>query len=265
MATDYAEKERLFIEALRDDTGNDLDGWMMAITLAKLNNRNDIIDWLRHQGFQFAKASWLERIHHNGGRLIYADDAADASAIAGSAVGVDAETFHLNSDAELAERVAPLAAVTPAAPPVSQVKIIDLATHKHLALQTGYAAARVSPATFDRAIASILIQAKGLRPLAELVLSEVLRTVPHATMTARAPLVIASAPNPFLALWPHPKKLRLYGDLDAASGGDRVKPADAVLKAPPPFARMITLDDARSVDRHLAAMIASACARANPK
>ena len=45
---------------------------MAAIAESGRTERNDIIDWLRHQGFQFSWASWLERIHHNGGRLIYA-------------------------------------------------------------------------------------------------------------------------------------------------------------------------------------------------
>ncbi len=73
MTAAYAEKEREFIAALAEDTGLDLAGWMTAISKSGHAERNDIIDWLRHQGFQFAWASWLERIHHNGGRLIYAD------------------------------------------------------------------------------------------------------------------------------------------------------------------------------------------------
>ena len=73
MSTDYAERERDFIASLNEDTGRDLDGWMAAISESGFSERNAIIDWLRLQGFQFAWASWLERIHHNGGRLIYAD------------------------------------------------------------------------------------------------------------------------------------------------------------------------------------------------
>src|SRR5690349_2173712 len=78
MSTDYAEKERDFIAGLAEDTGRDLAGWMAAIAETGLTERNAIIDWLRHQGFQFSWASWLERIHHNGGRLIYADASARA-------------------------------------------------------------------------------------------------------------------------------------------------------------------------------------------
>ncbi len=73
MATDFGEKERAFIDGLKENTGRDLGEWMQAIAAEALPNRNDIIDWLRHKGFMFSKASWLERIHHNGGRPIYAD------------------------------------------------------------------------------------------------------------------------------------------------------------------------------------------------
>ena len=73
MTTDYGEKERAFVDALKENTGRDLAEWLAAISAKGLPHRNDIIDWLRQQGFMFSKASWLERIHHNGGRLIYAD------------------------------------------------------------------------------------------------------------------------------------------------------------------------------------------------
>ena len=71
MSTDYEDKEREFLSYLKADTGRDLAEWMVAISEAGLAHRNDIIDWLRQQGFIFARASWLERIHHAGGRPIY--------------------------------------------------------------------------------------------------------------------------------------------------------------------------------------------------
>ena len=49
---------------------------MAAITAQGFADKNETIDWLRAQGFPFARASWLERIHSNGGRPIYMDDAA---------------------------------------------------------------------------------------------------------------------------------------------------------------------------------------------
>lgn len=71
MSTDWREKEREFLTSLQADTGRDLAQWMRVIAAQNLPHRNDIIDWLRQQGFLFAKASWLERIHNNGGRPIY--------------------------------------------------------------------------------------------------------------------------------------------------------------------------------------------------
>ena len=73
MSTGFTGKERAFVDSLAGETGRDLAHWMSAIGALEHAHRNDIIDWLRQQGFTFAKASWLERIHHNGGRLIYAD------------------------------------------------------------------------------------------------------------------------------------------------------------------------------------------------
>ena len=79
MSTDYAEMERDFVASLKEDTGRDLAAWMIAIRDCEHSDRNAIIDWLRHQGFQFSWASWLERIHHNGGRLIYGEGEARAA------------------------------------------------------------------------------------------------------------------------------------------------------------------------------------------
>ena len=76
MSTNYGELERQFLESLKADTGRDLAAWMEAIGAENLDRRNDIIDWLRRQGFMFSKASWLERIHNNGGRPIYSDQGA---------------------------------------------------------------------------------------------------------------------------------------------------------------------------------------------
>ena len=75
MSTDWREKEREFLTGLKADTGRDLEEWMRAIAAQNLPHRNDIIDWLRQQGFPFARASWLERVHHNAGRPIYCDPA----------------------------------------------------------------------------------------------------------------------------------------------------------------------------------------------
>lgn len=71
MARDEAEEEREFLAELKARSGQDLAGWMAAIATRGFADKNETIDWLRSQGFPFARASWLERIHSNGGRPIY--------------------------------------------------------------------------------------------------------------------------------------------------------------------------------------------------
>lgn len=92
--TDWREKEREFLVGLKADTGRDLAEWMALISGQNLPHRNDVIDWLRRQGFMFSRASWLERIHHNGGLPIYLEPEALAlatnTAISGPAAVTDA-------------------------------------------------------------------------------------------------------------------------------------------------------------------------------
>ena len=76
MAKDEREEEREFLAGLKTRTGRDLADWMAAITAQGFADKNETIDWLREQGLPFARASWLERIHKNGGKPIYSHDAA---------------------------------------------------------------------------------------------------------------------------------------------------------------------------------------------
>jgi hypothetical protein len=50
MATDYGEKERAFIDSLKESSGRNLQEWMAAISAQDLAHRNDVILWLRQQG-----------------------------------------------------------------------------------------------------------------------------------------------------------------------------------------------------------------------
>lgn len=79
MSVEDAIKENEFLSTLKQDSGLDLAEWMAAINNANLIERNDIIDWLRDKGFNFSKASWLERIHNNKGQAIYSDDLPDTN------------------------------------------------------------------------------------------------------------------------------------------------------------------------------------------
>jgi Domain of unknown function (DUF5655) len=227
MNSAYAEMEREFVADLAKDTGRDLAGWMSAIAGSGKTERNDIIDWLRHQGFQFSWASWLERIHHNGGRLIYADDPP----------GVSRTT---NRSASIREA---------AGEPPSRKPVIRPDPPQPLPPK---------PPSSD--IQTLLNEAKGLRPLAEHILREIGRAVPETEFSATGPLVTMAAPKPFAALHPGPKKLRLYANFGLA-GNSRSKPAEAVNKSAPPFTEMLVLDDARSIDEDFRRLIRAAAAR----
>jgi hypothetical protein len=75
MARDEREEEQRFLAELQARTGRSLHAWMEEISARGFSDKNEAIDWLRAQGFPFARASWLERIHSNGGRPIYPDEA----------------------------------------------------------------------------------------------------------------------------------------------------------------------------------------------
>lgn len=222
MSTDYAEMEREFVEGLAEDTGRDLAAWMSAIAECGHTERNDIIDWLRHQGFQFSWASWLERIHHNGGRLVYA---AGPFAKAGAPMR-RASAPEMND------------AIPPARARLQREQLF-------------------SP-TGD--VQALLGEAKGLRPLAEHIMREIARAVPTTEFAASGSVVAMSAPKPFAALHPAPKKLRLYANFGPA-GANRSKPAEPIGKTAPPFPEMLVLDDARSVDEDFRRLIRAAAAR----
>ena len=253
MATDYAEKERAFIAALSDDTGTDLAGWIARIASSALTERNDIIDWLRQQGFSFAKASWIERIHHNGGRLIYAgeqnSDVAPAPTRSASA----------NPNAGRA-RASPRRAPTSDGPSNGD----DAGPDERF---VAAAAAHAMPPVLNtlggqgEGVAGVLASAKGLRPLAEVLLAEIGRGGPVETL-ADPPMLKFSGPRPFAALLPGPKELRFYGDFGTAGGG-RIKRAEQTLRASPPFPQVIVLNDVRQIDQDLRDCISAARERAN--
>src|SRR5262245_54333198 len=71
MAADERQEEQQFLAELKARSGRDLADWMAAIAAQNFADKNDTIDWLRRQGFAFARAARLERIHSNGGRPIY--------------------------------------------------------------------------------------------------------------------------------------------------------------------------------------------------
>lgn len=243
MARDLAEQERAFILTLPSDTGRDLDAWMAAIAASGHSARNDIIDWLRHQGFTFSNASWLERIHHNGGRLIYAGEEPRAALAdrAPPAKPKAAPPAHLAEQAP--EPVAqPEASLPPTAMPPSEPAL----TH-----QDGASEAEV---------AALLLAAKGLRPLAEFILREMDQIVPAMVRLAQPPLLTLASPMPFAALLPAPKEIRLFADFGPPSR-DRTRKADSA-RFPSPFPDVLILNDARQIDDRFRELVALAYTRA---
>lgn len=248
MGTDYAEKEREFVDSLADDTGRDLDQWMHAIAVAGHAQRNDIIDWLRQQGFAFPRASWLERIHHNGGRLIYAGDAANAPPL--RRLGA-------------APRKAP-AIISPdnAALPSqnAEPEVLDNPSEKsEVPIGPGPV---FSTAAQDDDVARFLVAAKGLKPLADFILREVEAAVPGINYAVATPYLTIAAPAAFAALHAAPKELRLFADF-GVSAGNRVRKADAsAARGVPPFPEVLVLNDARQIDGAFRDLVASAYTRA---
>ena len=253
MATDYAEKERAFIAALSDDTGTDLAGWIARIGGSAHTERNDIIDWLRQQGFSFAKASWIERIHHNGGRLIYADehnsDVAPAPARTASA---NANAGRVRATPRRGSTSDEVSNGTAGAP-----------DERNVVAAAALALPPVSGTLNGRGegVAGVLASAKGLKPLAEVLLAEIGRGGPVETL-ADPPMLKFSGPRPFAALWPGPKELRFYGDFGTGGGG-RIKRAEQTLRLGPPFPQVIVLNDVRQIDQDLRDFISAARERAN--
>lgn len=244
MSVDYAKKERAFLDALKADTGHSLDEWLALIGAEKLQERNDIIDWLRQHGFTFSRASWLERIHHNGGTPIYAATTSDAAATLDARKDPSPSSPHLQDGGE------------PERPPEGEPERDHTEDKQKTELRVHSAGAApgpqlssASPDTTD--IDKTLARAKGLRPLAQHVLGKLKTVVPDVAITARkSALVLSTEDRAFGLLVVSSRDLRL--GLVLASG-----PPEAPFE-PPHFAanqarilqnvtHMLVLDDVRQI------------------
>lgn len=239
MSRDYGELEREFIDGLAADTGRSLGQWMALIDAQTFPHRNDMIDWLRQQGLTFAKASRLERIHHNGGKPVYGER--PAVRLAGD-------------DAVAAPRRPVPAPAVPAPEP----------------MPAAAAAATVAPASViptptgddAAALAAFLARAKGYRPLAELLIRFVQATVPATRLAIHDTHADLSAPALFGALAVTARDVRLGLDLGAHPFEGDLKR----LRLPgtaPTLTHTIVLNDARRIDADLAGLIAKAASRTN--
>lgn len=231
MATDYGEKERAFIDGLKEDSGRDLDDWMVAISEQNLPHRNDIIDWLRQQGFMFSKASWLERIHHNGGRPIYADTAAAPPAAP-------------RQRQDASEIVKPPSAPKPEPVPVASASV---------------------EARPDNDLDALLAKAKAYRPLAHFLIEQIKTVRPAARFEPRGTFIAIGDTENFAALGIGAKQLRLHLELGDHPPDEIVKkgvPGGGLGKADA-LSHMVVLTDARQVDAYLLDLIKRAAKKVN--
>ena len=221
MAHDEAEEERAFLADLMPRTGRSLADWMRAISETGFTDKNDVIDWLRAQGFPFARASWLERIHQNAGKPIYLD----APPVPGIAP--------------------PVAEAAPA--PVVKAKPREAAPAK-----------RAPEAAADLpSIDALIAGAKGYRPLYQMLEAMIRQAVPDVARAPRPPYISFSAETEFAIVQPMPNEIRLGLALagrphDANLGPVRIKGAGANIT------HMITLKDARQVNPELQALVLAA-------
>lgn len=265
MSTDYAQKERAFIASLETQTGADLDGWMQRIRAQNLPHRNDIIDWLRAQGFVFAKASWLERIYANGGKPIYPEP------IAGSERKATRQSAASRQDGA-AETEQPTASDSqrrdhqggqpPAAgSPAGRRPFLRLVVSKPPVAptepgKTEGGAASEGEDRQEAAIEATLAMAKGLRPLARLILDKLAETAPGLDFTADGPAITAwCTGGPVAVLVVQPKELRLGLNRSGLGGDARLQPARLAVgtgsRFPDEISHMCVLDDARQIDSGL--------------
>jgi len=241
MATDFGEKERQFIDGLKENTGRDLGEWMQAISAASLPHRNDIIDWLRHQGLMFAKASWLERIHHNGGKPIYADVPREAAPRRPprrrSGASTPAPAIQSPPDNYDAEHM------RPPAPAVASPAATDNSA--------------LAPAGD---LDALLAKAKAYRPLAQLILNKIKSIRPASQFAASDSAITIGDPGAFAVLAITAKELRLHLALGDHPFDDVVRKgqAGAGLGKGEALSHMLVLTDARQIDARLMQFIASA-------
>lgn len=226
MPIDYGEKEREFLESLKEDTGRDLAEWMREIAASGQVQRNDIIDWLRHKGLMFSRASWLERIHHNGGKPIYADAPKDAPRSRPRRRGESA-----------------LAPTPPVASPLADAP-----------------AAVPPPPAAAGELDVLLARAKAYRPLAQHVLAKIKAVRPAADFVARENAVAIGDPKVFATLGISAKELRLHLALGEHPFDDVVRKGQAGggLGKGEALTHMLVLTDARQIDQRLLELVALA-------
>ena len=276
MSTDYGEMERQFLETLKGDTGRDVSEWMAAIAAEKLEGRNAIIDWLRRQRFTFSKASWLERIHNNGGRPIYENSGSARKTARPRRVAAPEAPPAVWPPPSSAPPPPPPSVATPPAvsppPPPQSATVIPLRlvpkappapSPRPAPPATAASAPPASAQTYD--LETVLAKAKAFRPLANYVLGEIAKAVPGSATTAGAAhVVLSKGAQTFAVLTISGKELRLGIALKGAAveapyQAAKLPSLPAELAAP--LTHMAVLTDARQINEALIGRVREAADR----
>jgi hypothetical protein len=230
MTKTESEEEREFLERLQARTGRSLAEWMAAMTLQRFTDKNAAIDWLRAQGFTFQRASWLERIHANGGKPIFG---------------------------ELPAKVPPVL-------PVAEAPAASPAPASAKAEPAPQSVAAPPPADAAAALEKLIAGARGYRPLYQMLETAIRGAVTEVVLTPRAGYISFGAPDEFAAVTLHPGEVRLGLDL-----GDRpfdTQVQKAKLKGPGPgITHMAVLRDARQINGELLSLVRGAHERINKR
>jgi len=265
VTNDYASKEKAFLESLKADTGRDLGQWMQAIKEQDLAHRNDTIDWLRHQGFIFAKASWLERIYHNGGRPIYLSELPPNQPSAPKASRPALRLVASNPGVP----PSPQRIDQPKGPAISPVPASGAALKSPapVSLPIGLKSATREKSKSDAdGVKDTIARAKAFAPLARHLLDELLGAVPKISIVVKRNHLEFGAPDVFGALVMSPKGLRLCLDLGERAFSETIvktRLPSVVIRLPVNLTHMIVLEDARQLDAALLDLIKSANQRLN--
>ncbi len=244
-ARDEREEEREFLRDLKARSGQDLAGWMAAISAMGFRDKNEAIDWLRGQGFPFARASWLERIHSNGGRPIYLENAPDEAG-----VGTEAGPLVMPRSVR--------AVATPAPAPESAAKPPAPSVQPVAASATVSATAAVQAGADEAtALEALIAAAKGYRPLYMMLEACIRAAAPQAMRKAKSGLIVFEAGLEFAVVLPTASEIRLGLRLgqrphDANLLAPRIK------GAPASITHMLVLKDARQINPELQGLIAIA-------
>lgn len=230
MARDYRAMEVEFIDDLKSRSGRSLAEWMTAIDAQGLSDRDEIIDWLHPQGFTFEHASWLERIHNNGGRAIYGDEPGERAASA-------------PPPRREAQPISPQPAPPWGAPPVRPPTVAP-ATAQVIA----------TPLADPDELAALLAKGKAYRMLADFVIAEARRALPDLQTAVQGDLVAFCRPLTLAVMAVTPRELRL----GLALGTQPVIPPlmkPKGLGVDPAITHMLLLNDARQIDETLIAWL----------